>query len=450
MKKINIVTVAITILSANSIFAEDILHYEPSNPEWIKLKKEDECGKLKSTINEKTKIYATGGYSGRELDFQIDESGHSATTYEVLVNSPNEPVALILGSYEPAVWDIAWVEGTEIQSVLLTGYYAQKIAGLKGETPVLEAFFRSESGCPYAYVNSNELEKLMDISKMAFKKDIDEVVMSSGYSIVGNELKGNEKFYKSSKITVDSFKDETKPLSGKKGVEQLVQRGILRKATFEDIELMYLTSKESINDYRDLIEERNETYLEGNPIYVVTEEMTFPAGLYGAHSVEFLIPYGVPYPKGNPGHSIVMDMNNLEEFSAKGQPISVIGSNRYFNFRDMDEVLYFLKKEEYIKKATLKDKESWAKLLYEKEGENIPKIKGVKEPWRIKMPTGSYHSYVVLKPFSLPRNIDGRSMVTFYVSEDFASDMDMNNDEACYFDFSTGEVKGTAHYCTQK
>ena len=39
---------------------------------------------------------------------------------------------------------------------------------------------------------------------------------------------------------------------------------------------------------------------------MVNCEITIPAGLYGAHSVTFIVPKGVPSPLGNPGHSTVL------------------------------------------------------------------------------------------------------------------------------------------------
>ncbi len=40
--------------------------------------------------------------------------------------------------------------------------------------------------------------------------------------------------------------------------------------------------------------------------YVVQKQMAFPAGLGGAHAVEFVVPKGVPMPTGDPGHSCVV------------------------------------------------------------------------------------------------------------------------------------------------
>ncbi|MGY3454277.1 EF-hand domain-containing protein [Bradyrhizobium sp. USDA 4353] len=40
--------------------------------------------------------------------------------------------------------------------------------------------------------------------------------------------------------------------------------------------------------------------------YIVRSKIRFPAGLYGAHSVTFLVMKGTPYPDGDPGHSCVV------------------------------------------------------------------------------------------------------------------------------------------------
>ena len=75
-------------------------------------------------------VFATGSYAGRKLDWQIDQSGHSATQIDVAVNHPNQPVVLILGAYEPTIWNIGWSKGTTILAVLVSGYHRQALAGL--------------------------------------------------------------------------------------------------------------------------------------------------------------------------------------------------------------------------------------------------------------------------------------------------------------------------------
>jgi DnaJ domain len=43
--------------------------------------------------------------------------------------------------------------------------------------------------------------------------------------------------------------------------------------------------------------------------YVIQKDFTIPDGLTGAHAVIFLLDAGAPYPHGNPGHSVVLDLS---------------------------------------------------------------------------------------------------------------------------------------------
>ncbi|MEJ2677035.1 MAG: hypothetical protein P8011_17955 [Acidihalobacter sp.] len=72
-----------------------------------------ECKFEGLTVPGNTVVYAAGGYRGRDTGFQIDQSGHAARQFDVAVNSPNRPVALILASYEPTIWNMGWKQGYE-------------------------------------------------------------------------------------------------------------------------------------------------------------------------------------------------------------------------------------------------------------------------------------------------------------------------------------------------
>lgn len=43
--------------------------------------------------------------------------------------------------------------------------------------------------------------------------------------------------------------------------------------------------------------------------YVIQKDFTIPDGLNGAHAVIFLLDTRVSYPRGNPGHSVILDMS---------------------------------------------------------------------------------------------------------------------------------------------
>lgn len=42
--------------------------------------------------------------------------------------------------------------------------------------------------------------------------------------------------------------------------------------------------------------------------YLIRKDFTIPDGLYGAHSVIFILDKHAPHPRGNPGHSAILDI----------------------------------------------------------------------------------------------------------------------------------------------
>jgi hypothetical protein len=52
--------------------------------------------------------------------------------------------------------------------------------------------------------------------------------------------------------------------------------------------------------------------------YLIKKKIRFPAGLYGGHSVKFLLLRGVPTPDGDPGHSVVISEETGGEIDLSG------------------------------------------------------------------------------------------------------------------------------------
>ncbi len=74
---------------------------------------------------------AIEGYSIDEsLGFQIDNSGKSTWYTKIIVNKPNENVALILDGSEPYIWEVVKTEGTNIVAIVLTGHHTNILLGL--------------------------------------------------------------------------------------------------------------------------------------------------------------------------------------------------------------------------------------------------------------------------------------------------------------------------------
>ena len=187
-------------------------------------------GNLK--IPEGLRVYAAVGYGGRELQFQIDQSGQQATQFDVAVNSPGRPVALLLGAYEPTIWNISWTKGTRIVAVLVSGYHRQAVAGLGRRVPLLNSSYEDEGPCEHVYEGDNRNAALNPLSRSLFKKPVDLVFPGDkiGRIVVGDPLAVDTRLITSTWRTPKSFRDRNAPLAGQLGIDNAVAKGLLRPA----------------------------------------------------------------------------------------------------------------------------------------------------------------------------------------------------------------------------
>lgn len=261
-------------------------------------------------------VFAAGAYSGRKLSFQIDQSGNDGTQIDVAANSPDKPVVLILGAYEPTIWNISWSERTKILAVLVGGHHRQAVAGLAKGTPLLNSSSDSKEPCGYFYVTPDSLVALSTLSKRVFGRPVDRVFPAiKGSVAVGERIADGTRVVTSSDTTPESFYDKSARIAGPAGLEDAVRRGLLRKATKADAEA-WSDAVARNSRQRNIQPEAGQ----GVPkaltafmytTYVVLGPFTYPSALYGGYLAVFLIPKGVPKPKGDPGHSAVYDFNTL-------------------------------------------------------------------------------------------------------------------------------------------
>jgi hypothetical protein len=253
------------------------------------LKTPPACAFANLTLPSDVRVYAAGGYSGRRLDYQIDESGHWATRFDITVNSPSQPVALLLGAYEPTVWNVGWSKGTQIVAVMISGYYHQAVVGLEDSVPVLKSSYDDRGPCGYFYVSDTQSASVNPIARKLFQQPVD--LMFPGYSdgriLVGDSLSAGQELLTSG---------DRAPLSGQAAIESAVAKGLLRPATAADADAWVLVGKAG-------------TPRPGlNKAYVVLAPFTYPSG---AESVAFFLLRGGPRPSGSPGQSTVYDFTSL-------------------------------------------------------------------------------------------------------------------------------------------
>ncbi len=261
-------------------------------------------------------VFAAGDYSGRKLDVQIDQSGHQATQMDVVVHYREKPVVLILGAYEPTIWNVQWTEGTRIIAVLAGGYHRQAVAGINKTTPLLVTTYEDKSKCGYFYISRKELKDLNPLSRRFFGRPVDTVYLAkNGKIAIGGPLPEGEKLVSSTDTPPDSFVDKTAPPAGRMGIQEALRKGLLRKATDQDMQawMQAVSAARPKEDIPPLVDPNDRPVRHPSPAntFVVLGPFTIPAGLYGANAVSFIIPEGVPYPQGNPGHSTIYDFNTI-------------------------------------------------------------------------------------------------------------------------------------------
>jgi hypothetical protein len=262
-------------------------------------------------------VLAAGEYGGRKTGFQIDDSGHEATQIDVAVNSKRKSVVLMLGAYEPTVWNVGWSAGTKIVGVIVSGYHAQAVAGLPRNVPIINNTYANRSTCGYFYVKPTEQQGLDSMAMRVVGRPVDKIYRSSnGKVVVGDTLEKTTRLLTSNDVTVESLQQKDAPLAGPAGLKEAVRNGILRAATADDMFAWESAMQRQVNGeppLRDAASEGRRNRVDNT--YVVLKRFNLPAGLYGANAAKFLLPQGVPVPTGDLGHSALLDFNTM---SCKG------------------------------------------------------------------------------------------------------------------------------------
>ncbi|MBI3550216.1 MAG: PKD domain-containing protein [Elusimicrobia bacterium] len=237
-------------------------------------------------------VWAVGG-RGRLLGRQIDQSGSEASEFDVTVKS-GRPVALILSSYDPAVWKVRRERGTKIAAVLVAGFNRQGVAGLPEGTPLLLNVKVSGFPCGYFGVHLHDRAKGDAVAEHVFGRPIDQVFDGDGGRVEAGDpiAEGDDLLPRT--VNTSGFFDPNMPPAGEAGLKDLVRKGVLRPATESDVRRATgVAADKPVGTHK---------------AFVVLKPMVYPAGLFGGHSATFLVEEGVPLPTGDPGHSSVWDM----------------------------------------------------------------------------------------------------------------------------------------------
>ena len=171
-------------------------------------------------------VLGAGAYSGRRAGFQIDQSGHEGTQIDVAVNHA-KPVVLMLGAYEPTIWNIVWTPNTQIVAVLASGYHRQIIAGLKGSVPTLISSYDNHGACGYFYAGSRRPAALDSLARRLFNRPVEMIYPAQdGKVLVGKSIPAGVQLLTSSPVSRETFYDKNAPLAGQEGLEDASDKGL--------------------------------------------------------------------------------------------------------------------------------------------------------------------------------------------------------------------------------
>lgn len=274
----------------------------------------DACTQFLDRLPSDYVLLGGGAYEGRPLGFQIDDhSGHEATGFDVVASVAGRPVVLVLGAYEPSVWLIRHDPLTRIAGVFVTGYHRQSVAGLSADTPVLNSTHDDNGGCGYSYLTSDNIEKMDAHVRKIFGRQAEFYHLASNGKLLLGAGSMPAYLVQDAPGSAEDFRDTSAPLAGEAGLQDLLSKGVLRPALKSDLVAWRNAQRRSQGlPPMNVVGAQSEG--SARPpfrTYVVQKEMTFPAGLYGAHAATFIVLSGVPVPRGNSGHSTVYDWNTL-------------------------------------------------------------------------------------------------------------------------------------------
>lgn len=270
-----------------------------------------ECGFNKSFPKNMT-IFAAGAYKGMISNYRIGEKGEKASVFRVIVNSPNQPVALILGTYDTAIWEISWTEGTKIEAAYVMGYHTQAIAGLPKTVPISLISIDKKYGCGSFVIREESLSQINPLSNKLFHKNVDKVYYASnGYLYLGEPISEQELLFTSSDTSILSLHRADAPLQKDEALYDAVSKGILRSTTPEDLERWsaQLPKNKTLPTVVTPNPEKRKPFVHNG--YMILKPFVIPEGLYGGYSATFFLEKGVPMPTGDLGHSSLYDFNTM-------------------------------------------------------------------------------------------------------------------------------------------
>jgi hypothetical protein len=280
----------------------------------------DSCGIPIDLHTTDFQVLASGTYDG--------VSARSGQEFFVNVEPSSKPIVLLLSGYEMLTWNVQLPLNHQVKAIAITGYHRQRAVVSDPNVPVAIASYDQRSLCYTDGFRFDKLGKANQVSQRLYSRPISmfypptssgAVTIASIDTISPPAVK-NPTIKQLTTPPIDSA-EPAKLMADTQGIQQAIALGLVRAATERDVE-KYLEAYETFAAPSGSTlalppiyggqkpSNSTQRVLRRNSGYVILKNMRMPEGMGGAHAVTFILPPGVPYPKGELGHSILLNMND--------------------------------------------------------------------------------------------------------------------------------------------
>jgi len=280
------------------------------------------------------KVVVVSGYGPEALSrATIGSQDVAVRTGNIHVEPGKEPIYLVVVSFDPAIWRFSGAVG-RIERLVLTTSRPERIGELPQDKPVVGAtnipadritflppakciqhFIEPLSGAAATAIAAVKREVGKDVATVAALYSFSDVAVPSGKmrSLRGpnaqkvtviQQAAGLVKVTGSSKnIVVQAGPSDPRTdlkMYSPGGVVEIDPRNVIAALPVERYEVL--------PEEAGLVQLLGASKIARNKSgeYLIKKKIRFPADLYGAHAVKFLLLRGVPAPDGDPGHSTVV------------------------------------------------------------------------------------------------------------------------------------------------
>jgi Ca2+-binding EF-hand superfamily protein len=283
--------------------------------------------------SEKARVVVLSSYETEALSsVTLGSQDNVVHAGRVVVEPGSEPLYVVIASYSPTIWQFSGAverierlvmtssrtspNGGDVNQRSLVGAtgIAQEKVSFLGKSNCLTYFHETPSSASLQTIAAIRIGAGKPPETVAAKYSVTSFNVPSGTTESVREQRKTPMIIEKTQGTLKVIGDASNvivragPSQAKDEMYRFSPGGVVEIDPKAVVGSVPATSYEVLPQQAGLVQLLASGTLKQNSAgeYIVREKIRFPAGLYGAHSVTFLVMKGAPYPDGDPGHSCVI------------------------------------------------------------------------------------------------------------------------------------------------